>query len=340
MSIVFIDGFDVYPDINTTSQGVQSRWVLGPSFSGGENPSMVAGRFGGQGISLVGTFGNSSGAIGIPVAPSSVMAIGFAYNLQRGTPPITEILNLYSATAFAGLVAGIGVNASQQIFAWIGNATVQQQVQSGMISTGSWRYIEVVISASAMSVFLDGVNIIITGVIASPVNFVSLGAAGQSIGTPQWYDDFYLTNTSVRIGERRVETLNTASNGVVAWTPLANTNWQEVGEAICDGDASYVSTGTAGTSDFYAIKSLSSTPLIIDAVQVRCAVRKDDATSHILHTQIQSAPSGSGTVLAGADFAIAGTYLYDCDIHPTDPAGNPWSAATVNGAQIGQVLIS
>jgi hypothetical protein len=354
MTMLYCDSFDVYPNIAATSYGLQAKWVSAQRFEGENylNLVLVTGRFGGQGLQMF-IQGDGGPSAGYPFAPAGSGINSFnvrhAFRIDQGAQT-QDFLHFRNNGVTGSTVLGLGFNSSQQLYLFEGtNYTTALATSLQTLTTGSWHFIETVVTTGATSsvaVYLDGLEVLTWtgGGANATVDTIEFGnynapVTGGQVGLCS-VDDFILLNVATQMGERRVAAQYPASNGAVAWTPLANTNWQEVSETVCDGDATYVSTNVAATSDLYGITSLTTTPLVIEAVQVRCAVRKDDASSHILKTQIQSTPSGSSTVLQGANFAVTATYTYDTDIYATDPAGNPWTAATVNGAQIGQVLTS
>jgi hypothetical protein len=348
MSLILIEGFDVYPNVAATSYGINARWVSAARFEGGnyQNLSLVAGRFGGQAVSMI--VQNDGGpSMGFPVAAAgagpTAMVVGFALRVD-GTAN-GDFLHLRNNTILGNTQFGLGINANQQLYLFEGGAlTTALAASEQIMSQSSWQYVELVcnFSTGSATAYLNGVEVFsYTGSALLSVDTVEFGNYTYALtggGIPFCsVDDVYATNTAVRLGERRVETLYPSVNGSVAWTPLTGANWQEVSEALCDGDASYVSTSTAGVQDLYGITSLSSTPLTIDAVQTRIANRKNDASSHVLNGVISS----GGVAAYGAAFAVTGSYLYDCDIWPTNPnGGGVWTATTVNGAQIGQKLVS
>lgn len=341
MTIRLIEGFDVYPDATATSQGMQARWV----FPAGSGAYIVPGRFGGKAAEMQ---GNSTGfgyALFAAGGGSNTLCMGFAVQfLPQSSATLYKVLSLRNGGVVGTDVIGLGINTSNQLFVWVGNEGNVVATSAESISMGSWRYVDFQLTvggSGSIAVYLDGVETMnftgntgagsIDSVLFGPT--LAIGGGGTLFDV----DDVYVTDTTARLGERRVETLYPNANSAVAWTPLTGTNWQEVSEPQCDGDTSYVSTTVAGTQDTYAITSLASNPLTIDAVQVRVACRKDDGSSHVLNTVLNS----QGTVSDGANFAIAGTYLYDIDVHPTDPdGGGAWTTARVNGALIGQKLVS
>lgn len=146
---------------------------------------------------------------------------------------------------------------------------------------------------------------------------------------PQRYD-YYL-------GDVSVDTVFPTANVSVAWTPLANTNWQEVSEVVFDGDTSYNYTSGVGDVDLFAIGPVRTNIATVLAVQITGAYRKDDATSHIIEQQLKS----GATQVDGDGNSVPSGYVFFTDSWIQDPnTGLQWLAADVNALNIGYKLIT
>jgi hypothetical protein len=348
MSILLIEGFDVYPDVAVTSAGLQSRWTATNSTYPYANMVMTTGRFSGQAVEFVGSPTEAPGiayALTAQGSGSLTLCLGVAFKLLASTS-LMQVLGFYNLGPSGTEVVGIGINTSQQLFLFRGSTSTVLATATGAISTGSWHYLDTQISVNAstgsMTLYLDGVQVISysgnTGSLA--IDTLVLGPqASINVSTGLGaYDDLYVTSTSTRVGERRVETLYPDAAGASsAWTPLSGANYANVNATLNNNGATYVSTVAASASDLYQIGPLAGTPTTIDAVQTRISCAKSDAGSHTLKSQIKS---GSTTTL-GATYAVPGTFLYDCDIYTVDPnTSAAWTYTGVNACQIGQELIS
>lgn len=160
-------------------------------------------------------------------------------------------------------------------------------------------------------------------------------------------DDLYVCDSTLGpgpypfnnfVGDVRVATLNPiGAGGTTQWTPLANTNWQEVSEVANDHDASYNYTTTVGAEDLFNFADLPATISQILAVQITGSYRKDDAGTHLLTQQILS----GATAAAGAAYSIPLDYVYLNDFWVTDPnTSGGWTIAAVNALQAGYTLTS
>jgi len=346
MSFLFIDGFDVYPDIDVTAQGLQACWVFQNNAAFG-SMSIVAGRFGGQAVETQAAGAVNSTAFGQPVASGQTFAAGFAFQLATPNPNnVYPILGFLTANGVTPPIADVAINQNQQLCLRVGGTVVA--TAPAILADGSWHYIEVELtigSSATMNLYMDGFEVAtFTGNTggAADCTFVAFMPGNSSAGGTGnvltcLFDDVYVKNIATREGERRVQTLVPSSNSAVQWTPLANTNWQEVSELPVDGDTSYVSSSTVNNQDLYGITSLAGTPTAISAVQVRTCARKDNSAT----TTLCSVLSSSGTVADGATYAVTGSYGYQRDIYATDPhTSAAWTGSGVDAALIGQKLLS
>lgn len=354
MTITLQDGFDIYPDINSTSQGLQADWIINSSLGVlNWRLGISTGRFAGRSINLVGAAsgaGQNIGRFGRPIyAPGSgvhAMLVRFAFMYQNNDGfPTWAVCQLLNNGNGGSEVIGLGINNNQQLYLTVAGTVVYTYPPP--ISQGSWRSIGIgwtgAVSGS-ITLYVDGVlvNTYSGNTSTTAADFLQFNGPGAfTIGGAQnnmWIDDVVVTDAATWIGERWIETLRPSVNASVAWTPLSGANWQNVSEQQCDGDTTYNSTSTAGATDTFGIVSLSTTPLVIENVRVKVAVRKTDATTHNLHPCMKS---GAAALVEGPDFAVAGTYLYARQDLPTDPnTSAAWIAAGVNASQPGYKLVT
>jgi hypothetical protein len=351
MSFQFIDGFDVYPDVATTPQGLQACWVFENAFVPTlSDMSLVAGRFGGLAVRSTAVGGGNTAAFGQPVTAGVAFAVGFAFRLDSANPPVNmRVCTLWSANN-ASSICGIGINQNQQLFLF-GNGGPSNVVAtvSGIVQEGSWHYVELEATidsgAGVLNLYKDGLAVAtFTGNTGTGnASFISFGFSQQDIigGQQNYvgsYDDVYCKNVATHEGERRVQSLVPVSDAAVAWTPLvAGSNYSEVNELPVNGDTSYVYASAVNTQDLYGISSLTGSPTAISAVQVRICARKDDAAGRTLSSVLKSGAS----VTVGPAFAVSASYQYIRDIYPNDPNTSAlWTGSGVDAAQIGQKVIS
>jgi hypothetical protein len=122
---------------------------------------------------------------------------------------------------------------------------------------------------------------------------------------------------------------------IITLAPAAN--WMVVNEAQQDAAASYVYDTVPGHADFYGIAPLTSTPMQTFAVTTRLLATKSDAGTRTMAAQLKS----GGTTVASPTVVLspsAWQWVWRTDA--TDPAGGAWTAAAVNAAQIGPLVVA
>ena len=161
-----------------------------------------------------------------------------------------------------------------------------------------------------------------------------------------YIDDFRINDTTTGpgtypcnswLGDLRVATLFPISNGSVAWTPLANANWQEVSETAFDGDTSYNYATSLGSEDLFNLAALTGTISYVIGVQVVGAFRQTDASAHTITQQIKT----GGTDHTGPSKTLAQTYQYFTDMYAVNPVTSAsWTTAAVNALEIGYTAVT
>lgn len=160
-------------------------------------------------------------------------------------------------------------------------------------------------------------------------------------------DDLYYCDTTTGpgtypcndfLGDCKVDTLFTIGNNSVQWTPLANTNWQELREIAMDSDTSYNFTSTATLEDLLNFGTLDPLTVTIFGLQVTGAYRKDDAGVRT----IKQALKVGATEVYGSTWSIPDTsYAYFTDLWVLNPNTSAnWAVSEVNGLSAGYNLVS
>ena len=115
-------------------------------------------------------------------------------------------------------------------------------------------------------------------------------------------------------------------------------NYGAVAEAQQDATTSYVYDSVPGHADFYGIAAIASTPLTTFAVTTRAYAIKSDAGTRTAAVQLKS---GSSTVASPTVVLTTSNWQWAWRHDTTDPAtGAAWTAAAVNVAQVGPVVIA
>jgi hypothetical protein len=247
----------------------------------------------------------------------------------------------------SGPQCGVAINASGEIIAYRSTTATVLGTASGVtFSDAVWHYIEVEAfihdSTGFINVYKDGAQILaVSGVdtkqqTADTITFFRLYGTDGTGAQPNVFswDDVYVTDQGIRLGESRVKTLY--PNGVTAdadWTPSGGgDNDEAVDETLVNGDTDYVASATPGDLDIYALGDLGFTPGTIHGLQLTMCARKDDAETREVRLKLKS-----GAVTEhGTTQAMAATYQYFSDVYEEDPdAEGPWTASAVNAMQIG-----
>lgn len=332
MNILLIDGFDLYNGIGANA-GVQSKWALNSTFQ------MVteAGRFDGQSFGTSVTTGRQ---LNRPLAAASAsISVGFAYKVTSLPSGNTAFLHFLSDTTY---MVGLYVNADGSIsagrFTSLTAATVLATSVAAVIRQDTWHYIEAEITISdtvgVFNVYVDGEQVIaLTNVdtrngTPTTVNKIQLG----STTTAFLIDDLYVTDTAVRLGERRVQTLRpSADTATKNFVPSTGTsNYAMVDDVLADA-TDYVTGSTVGDLDLYELANIGGTPSVIDAVQIIAFAHKTDAASRNLALVADIA----GTQNQSGNFALAASDMKLEYLLQAKPGGGAWDLAAVNALRIG-----
>jgi hypothetical protein len=136
-----------------------------------------------------------------------------------------------------------------------------------------------------------------------------------------------------------VEGLTVSGAGSLSqWTPSSGANYTCVDEDYGhNGDTDYVSSGTPGVADTYAMDDVSSSAAAIVAVQVTSIARKDDAGAHAIRNRVRL----GGVNYDSAPMSVFDSYTAVMSSWLLNPAtGATWSAAALNDAEVGFKLES
>lgn len=347
MSVVFIEGFDMYNGTGSAT-GLAADWVV----SGGQ---MITGRFGGQGVQFVGNLTNNQSAFRVLNSNYTTFSFGMAFKFATMPPSdfYTNLNFMDSTTIQCSLRFDTDGSINAMNSGGSGTGTVLGSTPINVIQSGVWHYVEVEITISnsvgVFNIYVDGnLQLSLSGVDTQStgnnyMNRILIGNVGRfngpSGGTPQ-YDDFYMTNTLARLGERRVETLRAnADTAQKDFTPNSGvTNYTQVDETLVDGNTTYVQSGVIGAQDLYDLGDLSTIPAIIDAINVVSFALKTDATTRGIYNSIKS---GSVDSDGTASMNLASAYLRYNRIVNLNPNGNaPWTTPAINALQIGPKVAS
>lgn len=332
MAIDLMEGFSAWSIASAAQEGWTTAGlvslVAGPRASGGAIQSNNAG-FNTATKTLA-----SSGATKFFCIRASIAALGTIPFLTFREGAASHVL--------------IGLNASAQVCAWRATTGTLLGASSETVAAGTWFQltgkvvvhdttgsIELRLNGSPTPILsLSGIDTRNGG--AGVIDTVQLG--GSAMAGSKW-TDFAVWNESGEsptgwVGDVRVDVyLPSGAGSSTQFTPSAGANYACVGEAIADGDTSYVESATNGHLDLYAIGNMTHTPSQIHAVGVTALAKKTDAGSGSLKLKLKS---GATTDESSATALSDGSYSRLSYYRGIDPATDgAWTKAGVDALEAG-----
>ena len=351
------DGFDQYAsqaDLQSRIGFLQWSNIVVPIFAG---VSLTTGRDGaGQAVAI--TVANGVQFGGAFAANLPAAQIGVAVRFTSSGVAYAD----FSLMDMGALVPQLRVRlapASGNVSVFLGQSQIAIATSPPNSFSGYvWSFLEIgaqIGASGSFEVRINGSSVLTQSGVATqatPNAFlngftVAAAPAAEYQGTVELeIDDFYLCDTTTGpgtypangfLGDVSVITLRPIANKSVTWTPLANTNWQEVGTATFEGDASYNSAVAVGDQDLFAFGSLPTNILAVFGVQTLGVYRKLNASAQ---TITQDLVSGT-TAAAGAPLTLTLSYAYYTNLWAVDPNTNAtWTATSVDALVGGYTLAS
>lgn len=356
-----VEGWDYLPNGAQLALLQAGGWYYRPDFWGIGIPSVISpGRFDfGKAMSFTGMLNN-----GTDVGRTLVKPIGS--DETEGVMGAAVFIGGghfgYFYLSFFDAVSGVcqlcvSFESYGIVRVYRGEPTVGG-VQIGIAYAGTyyyneWMYVEVKATidntAGAVEVRINTIPII---TLASVDTQYTANAYYDSIaiGCPRgnatarmesWsYDDVYLNDTAGSLnndflGNVRVHTQFVTANGTplnftIGGSSPAATNWQSVLNTALN-DTKYVHSATPGDRDFYTVEAIVNAPAV-HVVQIRSAMRQDDATQMIGRNSVKS----GATIGDGGDHYTNQTYTFYFDRFEVNPdTGVGWLGTEVNAMLIG-----
>jgi hypothetical protein len=300
-----------------------------------------------------GSFGISTAVSGNPVArvnfaPVSKMILGMAMKCAAGNDS-TAVLAFYGDNGTT-LHCQLRLNTNGSV-ALLRGSTVLATSVPGIISFGSWHYIEVSLTVSdTVGVFTVRVDEVVVATFTGDTKNAGTAATidrwalqqPNTIASSVRIDDYYLcdgtgaTNNDF-LGDRRVQTVFPSGAGnSTGLTPVgSSSNWENVDESTLSA-VDYNYSTTPGAKDTYVMGDLAVGTASVNAVQVVANARKSDAGSRSLKNVLRS----GGVDYAGTAQALNGSGSVLKTIHAVDPATSAaWTVAAVNAAEAGVEVV-
>lgn len=350
MSLVAIDGFDMYNGVGAPSLTVPSIRLKWTFLSTGGITLITGLRGTGQGLRI-----NGTGAITRAfLAARTSFAVGFALRWNTMPSDNTLMPHVFFMTAGGTYQWGFKVNTlgGIEVYRFSSNSagTLLHQTLPGIVQAGTINYVEI---ESTISTTTGSIKIYLNGDTTPLINLTNINnanaGAGTSVGafgvganngnfTGQFdIDDWYEGDTNTRVGEGFVETLRPSGDGTITWTPdTGANNYSRMNETLVNGDTSYCQTGTLNNQDLQDLSDLATVPTTIFGVQLVNFARKTDAATRGIGLVVKS----GGTTNVGASNVLTTTYGRFEKMHTVDPnTAAAWTAANVNAMQAGTKVL-
>lgn len=348
MAVVFVEGFDTYNGVSNTATagGLNARWV------GSTNVGLITGRFGGQALSMSystsdkhlytflsttytqGTLGFAFYATSYPSANCDLAYVG------TGLSGSAQLSVVYRTDGSLAVYRG-AIQAAGTLLGVTAPAT---------ITIASWSYIELEFvidnSAGSAALYVNNTSALtVTGVdtqnlAGNTYNALVFGTpSGVGFAFSARFDDVYITDTPNRLGEQRVLTTYVDADSTPSeWSTSAGGStapYTMIDETLCDGDTTYIYSGTPGESAIFSTQNPSVVPTSVQAVQIGGFARKTDTGVRGIQLQYVD---GVGSTFNSSTFVLAGGpgYGRQLNLYNTNPGtGLAWTAAELNAMRIG-----
>ena len=272
MAIVWFDGFERFSGTTMLSQYYSQATATG-------SIGIVSGRYDGQGLQLGSNYITQPGSTGlIRTLTSTITSIstGVAINLTASVKgnnnPVLTLMNGSTTIAYVGF-------SDTNLVVGNNGGTVSVNLPK-VFNPYQWNYIEIEaitsLTSGTLNFYWNGE--LLYALSGSPVksstNIIAIDSVrlsppyGSGLNPVLQYDDFYITNTSTRLGELHIAGLKpTADTAQKQWTPsTGTTNFNMVNDLLKSTDTTYVQTLNAGDKDYYDIQDISASTSITGSV--------------------------------------------------------------------------
>ena len=229
--------------------------------------------------------------------------------------------------------------------------TIIASSATGLISTGTWYYIEFKITfdntTGTVDVKLDGTSIISATSLdtCATSNEYITSIQIRSNGNYVYFDDLYICDTtgSIRndfLGDVEIKTYYPNADGTyTGLTPSTGSDhYALVDEPQLVGETDYNYGSAIGDKDTYDMTTYSESGNVL-GVQICAAVRNSSTGTMKVRTMCRSGTTPTDN--EGADFAISQTMKGALTIYEQEPTDTvDWTAAKINAAEFGLKISS
>lgn len=220
-----------------------------------------------------------------------------------------------------------------------GSGTLLAQSASGKIATSTFYFLEVMwecdAAAGKAKVYLNGellfdlTGINNRGAATNDCNQIKFEAGGSH---QRYFCDIYVTDTFLRVGERKFETVSVIANHATqAWLVNVGNAWDAVNDTTPDNDTTYIYAAIVGNRSLFYCADLTENPAVIDLVKFNIIAAKDDATTRGL----KIVANDGTTDLLSPEVFMNTTYGCFSFYSQTAPDGGAWTKAKVDALAAG-----
>lgn len=334
----FTDGFDLYPDNqSTTGYGILSTWLGGIA-------GFASGRFAG-GRCVYMEFNQQ---LYRPFVPSTDVVLGFAWrrrnNIGSSGAPICTLRSQNGEEQFT-----VSYTADFRLQLRRGGSagTVVAQSDLPAVQANTWHYLQLAFvlgnEGAFANLFVDRSDVAALEFSGDTQGHTDTDVAQLSLRVGDLmqhdFDDVYLESGGhVLVGEGRMEPLPAnADVSNTGFTPSTGATLSGVLDEVPASSADYVSASVAGSVFRVGFANLSTVPETIYGVQIENLSQKDEAGTRTGRNKLWS----DGVLVNGATLAMQlNSPTFKRDWLKLNPDGNiVWDAAAVNAIEGGFELV-
>lgn len=347
MALLFMDGFDCYSD---TTDLLKSGW--GTEDAADAKLSTTGGKNGGGSLLIDPTADRLFRSLGNVIALGDTVIIS-AWVKSANDGTTSDSLFEWLSGDGAIVLASIRISNTGTI-SFTGATGAALGTAAATLTTNTYHFLQWFVTfgtdatSGAVQCKLDGTTIFTTASIDTHTGDVpqrfSVGGGRNTC----YVDDLVITDdTGLELtgypDEYIIETLNVDSDGgTVDWTRNSGTNdWEAVDDTAnaADDDTTYVASNTAAQETRFGCAAMASSPLSVDAVQIRARMAKENAGNRTVRGLFNVA--GGGSEQLGETVGLTEGYVWHyMGARTLDLAGGALSEADVNAMEFGVEIVS
>lgn len=333
MAILFIDGFDYYP--NSTPTDLEGRWVITGISTGSRYGTHVTTRNGhGLAIRL-----GSSALLARTFPSASTMHVAFAIKCGS-TPSNRNLFQFKNSTTYEWYCTWLS-NGKLRI---VGDGGANLGESTQVFNANTWYHIAI---KTVFSNTVGSVELRVNGSATPDINITNADTSNsnnqaadsfqiQGDTVDFFFDDLVIaddTGSQAFLGDYDVYTIYPDGAGASAqFTPSAGSNWQNVDETPHDGDTTYNESLTVGHKDRFTMQDVPTDTDTIYAVQVGAFAKKTDTGARELNVLAYDGTTEG----AGSDILIGTSYGWALGMFEDHPSGAAaWTESEVNSMEAG-----